>query len=129
MAAWKPRGKYLHQSKRQFVHRVVMAKALGLRELPRRFEVEHIDTDPNNNELDNLKDLLAAAPALLRKNGWIAIISYHSLEDRLVKSSFNRSQKDDTYRIITKKPIVPTRAEIAENRRARSAKLRIAQRK
>jgi len=82
-----------------------------------------------NNELDNLKELLAAVPNLLRKNGWIAIISYHSLEDRLVKSSFNRSQKDDTYRIITKKPIVPTRAEIAENRRARSAKLRIAQRK
>jgi len=46
----------------------------------------------------------------------------------LVKHSFKQCEKDNIYRIITKKPIVPTRAEIAENRRARSAKLRIARR-
>jgi len=81
-----------------------------------------------NNELENLKELLASTPSLLKRNGWIAIISYHSLEDGLVKRSFKQCEKDNIYRIITKKPIVPTRAEIAENRRARSAKLRIARR-
>jgi len=80
-----------------------------------------------NNELENLEKLLASAPQLLKKNGYIAVISFHSLEDRLVKNNFKQNEKENVYRIITKKPIVPTRDEIAENRRARSAKLRIAQ--
>ena len=67
------------------------------------------------------------APAILNKNGQIAVISYHSLEDKLVKENFRANAKEGIYRIITKKPIVPSRNEIAENRRARSAKLRIAQ--
>ena len=71
--------------------------------------------------------LLSSAPALLNKNGYIAIISFHSLEDRLVKNDFRQNKKAGIYRIVTKKPIVPTREEITENRRARSAKLRIAQ--
>ena len=80
-----------------------------------------------NDELENLKKLLVSAPELLNKNGFIAVISYHSLEDRLVKNDFKRNGKDSIYRVITKKPIVATREEITENRRARSAKLRIAQ--
>jgi len=80
-----------------------------------------------NDELENLKKLLASAPKLLNKNGNIAVISYHSLEDRLVKNNFKQNEKDNIYRIITKKPIVPTREETTRNRRARSAKLRIAQ--
>jgi len=80
-----------------------------------------------NDELENLKKLLASAPDLLKKNGYIAVISFHSLEDRLVKSDFRQNGKSGIYRIVTKKPIVPTREEIKENRRARSAKLRIAQ--
>jgi 16S rRNA (cytosine1402-N4)-methyltransferase len=80
-----------------------------------------------NNELDNLQKLLNSAPALLKKHGKIAVISYHSLEDRLVKNNFKLNAKAGFYRIITKKPISPSRGEIAENRRARSAKLRIAE--
>lgn len=81
-----------------------------------------------NDELENLKKLLACAPKLLKENGYIAIISFHSLEDRLVKSDFRQNEKAGIYNILTKKPIAPTREEITENRRARSAKLRIAQR-
>ena len=80
-----------------------------------------------NKELDNLQKLLDSAPALLKKDGRIAIISFHSLEDRVVKKSFKTNEKEGIYKIVTKKPIVPTRDEIAENRRSRSAKLRIAQ--
>ena len=79
-----------------------------------------------NSELENLELLLDSAPALLNKDGWIAIISFHSLEDRIVKNNFKQNKKEGIYEIITKKPIVPTREEISENRRARSAKLRIA---
>ncbi|MCK4913770.1 MAG: 16S rRNA (cytosine(1402)-N(4))-methyltransferase RsmH, partial [Planctomycetes bacterium] len=81
-----------------------------------------------NDELGSLRELLTVAPLILKENGRIAIISFHSLEDRIVKYDFKEKAKDGFYKIITKKPIVPTKEEIAENRRARSAKLRIAQR-
>ncbi len=81
-----------------------------------------------NNELENLEKLLASAPQLLKKDGRIAVISFHSLEDRLVKNDFKQNEKKEIYKVITKKPIVPTPEEIARNQRARSAKLRIAQR-
>jgi 16S rRNA (cytosine1402-N4)-methyltransferase len=81
-----------------------------------------------NNELENLKALLYSAPKLLNRKGHLAVISYHSLEDRLVKNDFKQNEMAGTYKIMTKKPIEPTQAEIRENRRARSAKLRIAQR-
>jgi len=81
-----------------------------------------------NNELENLEKLLSSASGMLAKKGRIAVISYHSLEDRLVKNNFKANEKDGIYKIITKKPIVPSREEIALNQRARSAKLRIAER-
>jgi len=81
-----------------------------------------------NRELDHLQDLLSAAPGLLRKDGYLAIISYHSLEDGLVKRDFKARVQEGIYRLCTKKPITPSREEIAVNHRARSAKLRIAQR-
>jgi 16S rRNA (cytosine1402-N4)-methyltransferase len=82
-----------------------------------------------NQELENLEKLLTAAPVLLNKNGLIAIISYHSLEDRIVKNDFRQNGANGIYNIITKKPLVPSQEEIAENNRARSAKLRIAQKR
>ncbi|MBN1508825.1 MAG: 16S rRNA (cytosine(1402)-N(4))-methyltransferase RsmH [Sedimentisphaerales bacterium] len=80
-----------------------------------------------NHELENLDRLVGAAPRLLGKDGYVAIISYHSLEDGLVKRDFKQNQSQGIYQILTKKPIVPGEAEIAVNHRARSAKLRIAQ--
>jgi 16S rRNA (cytosine1402-N4)-methyltransferase len=64
---------------------------------------------------------------LLKRDGYLAIISFHSLEDGLVKWDFKDKQREGTYRVLTKKPIVAERSEVAANRRARSAKLRIAQ--
>jgi 16S rRNA (cytosine1402-N4)-methyltransferase len=80
-----------------------------------------------NRELDNLEQLLGAARGVLGPDGYVAIISYHSLEDGAVKRDFKRNEAEGVYRIVTKKPIVPSREEIAANNRARSAKLRIAQ--
>jgi 16S rRNA (cytosine1402-N4)-methyltransferase len=80
-----------------------------------------------NDELDNLQKLLCAAPGLLNRNGYIAIISFHSLEDKLVKENFRHNSKSGVYTIMTKKPIRASQAEVTENPRARSARLRIAQ--
>ncbi|MBW8036543.1 MAG: 16S rRNA (cytosine(1402)-N(4))-methyltransferase, partial [Planctomycetes bacterium] len=72
--------------------------------------------------------LLEDAAGLLKKDGKIAVISFHSLEDKLVKENFRKNASDGLYEIITKKPITPSKEEINENTRARSAKLRIAKR-
>ena len=79
-----------------------------------------------NEELDSLKKFLSDAPDVLAQNGQIAVISFHSLEDRLVKENFRKNKLDGIYDVITKKPLVATRAEVLDNPRARSAKLRIA---
>jgi 16S rRNA (cytosine1402-N4)-methyltransferase len=79
-----------------------------------------------NHELENLQTLLVKAPALLADGGYIAIISFHSLEDRLVKNDFRQNAKSGLYEILTKKPLTPCREEVQANPRARSAKLRIA---
>ena len=80
-----------------------------------------------NHELENLEKLLNSAADLLKTEGLIAVISFHSLEDRLIKNNFKENAKNHIYRIITKKPILPSGSERLANRRARSAKLRIAQ--
>jgi 16S rRNA (cytosine1402-N4)-methyltransferase len=80
-----------------------------------------------NNELENLETLLNAAADLLKTAGYIAVISFHSLEDRIVKNNFRQNAEKEMYSIITKKPLTAERDEIQRNRRARSAKLRIAQ--
>ena len=82
-----------------------------------------------NNELENLKALLEDAPGLLNPGGYIAVISYHSLEDKLVKLDYRKNAEKDIYEVITNKPIKPDRNEVMANRRARSAKLRIARKR
>lgn len=78
-----------------------------------------------NDELNNLSKGLQAAVELLRPQGRIVVISYHSLEDRLVKRFFK--EKSDILKPITKKPVIATEAEIESNPRAKSAKLRAAE--
>ncbi len=78
-----------------------------------------------NRELEELEHLLAALPTLLEPGGVAAILSFHSLEDRLVKRAFHAK---DTWAPLTKKPLVATEEEGASNPRSRSAKLRSARR-
>ncbi|MEN3009138.1 16S rRNA (cytosine(1402)-N(4))-methyltransferase RsmH [Pseudothermotoga sp.] len=78
-----------------------------------------------NNELDNLKRFLSDVPDLLNTGGRIGVISFHSLEDRIVKEFF---KKESRLKQLTKKPITPKKSEIELNLRSRSAKLRVAER-
>ena len=95
-----------------------------------------------NDELGALKELLQQTPSLLKPGGRVAIITFHSLEDRIVKNffkagSFSEVEVDEVYggrpenpfKILTKKPILPLAAETKNNPRARSAKLRVAEKK
>jgi 16S rRNA (cytosine1402-N4)-methyltransferase len=81
-----------------------------------------------NRELDDLRDLLKAAPQLLKPGGRVVIISFHSLEDRIVKDALREGAKQGLYQLLTKKPVTASEEEIERNPRSRSAKLRAAER-
>ena len=81
-----------------------------------------------NRELDDLRQLLEAAPQLLKPGGRLVIISFHSLEDRIVKDAMREGSRQGQYKLLAKKPVTPSEEEIASNPRARSAKLRAAER-
>jgi 16S rRNA (cytosine1402-N4)-methyltransferase len=81
-----------------------------------------------NRELDDLRTLLESAPRLLKPGGRLVIISFHSLEDRIVKDALREGAKRDHYRLLTKKPVTASEEEIDRNPRSRSAKLRAAER-
>jgi 16S rRNA (cytosine1402-N4)-methyltransferase len=81
-----------------------------------------------NRELDDLRALLSAAPQLLKPGGRLVIISFHSLEDRMVKDAFRDGVKQGHYRLLTKKPVTASKEEVDRNPRSRSAKLRAAER-
>ena len=92
-----------------------------------------------NGELDNLENVLPQAEEALKPGGRLAVIAFHSLEDRIVKNTFRDHSKDQidpdrpwepplrkaSVKILTRKPIVPGEEEISNNPRARSAKLRV----
>ena len=97
-----------------------------------------------NDELGALRDMLQQAPTILKPGGRIAIITFHSLEDRIVKNFFKKGtfrEEDNSadpfgqntplppLEVITKKPIVPTEEEQRLNPRSRSAKLRVAEKR
>src|SRR5664280_1675476 len=96
-----------------------------------------------NNELDNIKPAINAAADVLKPGGRLCVISFHSLEDRIIKNEFRAlagvcvcpkdipfcvCQKEEKLKIMTRKAIIPTAEEIEANPRARSAKLRVARR-
>lgn len=86
------------------------------------FQALRIET---NKELDNLKRFLSVFPETLNSSWRCLIITYHSIEDRLVKQAFNALVATWAYKLVSKKPIMPNYKEVAINRAARSAKMRI----
>ncbi len=93
-----------------------------------------------NDELGALKEMLQQVPTLLYPGGRVAIITFHSLEDRIVKNffkkgsfeedqpdAFGKATTEPSLKVVTKKPITPGDAELKQNPRARSAKLRVAE--
>jgi 16S rRNA (cytosine1402-N4)-methyltransferase len=115
------------------------------RTIPRRFQSRRLDPATRtfqalrirvNRELENLKEALAEGWPLLKKGGRICVISFHSLEDRIVKETFRRLERGEAedpnpkgvVKVITRKPIIPSEEEQRENPRSRSAKLRCAER-
>ena len=108
------------------------------KELPKLFQALRIEV---NHEMDALKDLLAAATQLLRPGGRLVVITYHSLEDRLVKNVMKSGNVDGRieqdffgrtetpFMVVNSKVITPSMDEQVRNPRSRSAKLRIAERK
>jgi 16S rRNA (cytosine1402-N4)-methyltransferase len=81
-----------------------------------------------NREMEELGQFLSWVPATLSHGGRWVMLSYHSLEDRQVKQSFQRLAQQGALKILTKKVVQPSNAEIAANPRARSAKMRVAER-
>ncbi|MCD4779333.1 MAG: 16S rRNA (cytosine(1402)-N(4))-methyltransferase RsmH [Candidatus Omnitrophica bacterium] len=81
-----------------------------------------------NRELESLEALLKESEFLLKKGGRIAVISFHSLEDRIVKNVFRDWGKEGKYQVLLKKPLRPTEEEVKQNPRARSARLRAVER-
>lgn len=107
------------------------------RAIPRRFHSRKIDPATRtfqafrirvNRELENLRKMLETGWTFLKGGGRMCVISFHSLEDRMVKETFRRLDKDGVMREITKKPVTPSEVERRRNPRSRSAKLRCAER-
>ncbi len=81
-----------------------------------------------NDEINALRTGLQAAIAWVRQGGRIVVISFHSIEDRIIKQTFREMAASQVLKILTKRPIAAGEAEISENPRSRSAKLRAAER-
>lgn len=94
----------------------------GKKSVPRVFQALRIAV---NNELENLKIGLKEAFLLLKNKGRLAVITYHSLEDRITKEFFNHCEKEGKGKILTPKPITSSLEEIENNLAARSGKLRV----
>ena len=110
----------------QLVERAIpRPRTRGIHQATRTFQALRIAV---NDELGALKSLLERLTEVLAPGGRAVIISFHSLEDRLVKQAFRQGAQADIFRLLTKKPIRPSQAEIAANPRSRSAKLRAVER-
>jgi len=110
----------------EVIERSVPPQRRGIHPATKTFQALRISV---NEELNNLKLFLADAPELLKPGGRLCIISYHSLEDRIVKNRFREwargeERKNPPFGLLTPKPVVPSEEEISRNPRARSAKMR-----
>jgi len=107
----------------EVIERTVPGRRSRIHPATRCFQAVRIET---NDELGQLRTLCARAPDILKPGGVFACISFHSLEDRIVKHSLRQRE---LWELLTKKPITPTAEEVDRNPRSRSAKLRAAKRK
>lgn len=106
------------------IEKVIPRRGHGPHPATRTFQALRIAV---NHELDEIEALMRQIPNLVAPGGRIVCISFHSLEDRIVKQSF--AERRDIYEILTKKPVMGTEQEISRNPSARSARLRAAQRR
>lgn len=134
----------VHERERSPIETTFSLKRVVHQAIPRRFHSRKIDPATRtfqafrirlNEELGNLKEILETGWMFLRKGGRMCVISFHSLEDRMVKETFRRLERGGeglgqggVVRVITKKPVTPSEEERRKNPRSRSAKLRCAER-
>lgn len=122
---------------RRIVEASCPGRGEGIRELPRVFQALRIEV---NGELDALESMLVQLSECVRPGGRVVIISYHSLEDRMVKNflrsgrSDGRVEKDlrgdvqSPFQVVTRRAVLPSEEEVSSNSRSRSAKLRVGER-
>jgi len=134
----------VHERERNPIETTQALRRIVQQAIPRRFHSRKIDPATRtfqafrirlNEELGNLKEILETGWMFLRKGGRMCVISFHSLEDRMVKETFRRLERGGegpgqggVIRVITKKPVTPSEEERKKNPRSRSAKLRCAER-
>ena len=135
----------VRERERNSIETTQRLRAIAHHAIPRRYHSRKIDPATKtfqalrikvNDELENLRKVLDTGWRLLRKGGRMCVISFHSLEDRMVKETFRKWERGgdeglspgSVFRIITKKPVTPSQEEQRRNPRSRSAKLRCAER-
>ncbi len=121
----RKRGRIKTSKELKEVIRTIYKRRRTMDPLARVFQAIRIEV---NRELEGLGDFLYKLAFEVKEKSRIAVISFHSLEDRIVKRSFKRAAQDGFFKILTKKPIVPAESEIKQNPRSRSAKLRVGER-
>lgn len=105
----------------EFIERIAGGRAGKIHPATRVFQALRIAV---NDELNALKEGLGQVIDLIEKDGHILVISFHSLEDRIVKNTFRNWQLEGLGQVLTKKPVIPSEEEVRDNPRSRSAKLR-----
>jgi 16S rRNA (cytosine1402-N4)-methyltransferase len=127
----------VQEREREPIRTTEILRKIVHRAIPRRFHSRRIDPATRtfqalrirvNEELENLKRILETGWKILKKGGRMCVISFHSLEDRMVKETFRTLGKEGEMLVLTKKPVTPCEEEQKRNPRSRSAKLRCAER-
>ena len=128
----------VQERERQPISTTGQLASIVVKSIPYRYQHRHYRIHPAtrtfqavriavNRELEILDNAISKAIPLLNKKARICVISFHSLEDRIVKLNFRKNSSEGIVEIITPKPLVPYAAEIQENRASRSSKLRCAE--